>query len=316
MELKYLEAQAHVLVFVSLFGAFSLYYLTLNQCPLEINLVESENPEDVWKCEVYLHTKYMYDGVKGKGKGDAATRTRPLGSWEQLKDPTDLLFATLTSKVDVPEVLELAQLATLNPQMDSQRFFPDAKCPTKSNYVKFSPNVVRLDISGPLIPNLSFYDLPGVINQAEVPEEEYLVSLVQNLVKQYIKADNCVNLLAIPMTDDPANSTAATLVRKMKAEVRTLGVLTKPDRLQHVEDPEQWVKILSRQGFQLGFGYFVVKNNPDAQVEHALARRQEEEFFLNEEPWAGILREYKPRFGTMNLQLELSQRLTATIQSR
>lgn len=69
--------------------------------------------------------------------------------------------------------------------------------------------------------------LPGVINIAEVAEEEYLVTLVRNLVMSYIKDDSCINLLALPMTDDPANSTASKLVQEANAQARTIGVLTK-----------------------------------------------------------------------------------------
>jgi len=60
------------------------------------------------------------------------------------------------------------------------------------------------------------------------------VNLVRNLVKEYIRADDCINLLMISMTDDPANSSASKLIRKIKAEVR-IGVLTKPDRYQKGE---------------------------------------------------------------------------------
>ncbi|KAI4127870.1 MAG: hypothetical protein LQ341_006748, partial [Variospora aurantia] len=74
--------------------------------------------------------------------------------------------------------------------------------------------------------------LPGVIDQAEVPEEEYLVKLVASLVKTYIQTDNCLNLLALPMTDDTANSTTSKLVLEFKAQDRTIGVLTKPDRIR------------------------------------------------------------------------------------
>lgn len=88
--------------------------------------------------------------------------------------------------------------------------------------------MVRLEISGPNLPNLSFYDLPGVINVSDVPEESYLVDLVKNLVKQYIKADNCINLLALPMTDDPANSSASRLIREEAAESRTGAYFLSP----------------------------------------------------------------------------------------
>ena len=42
-------------------------------------------------------------------------------------------------------------------------------------------------------------------------------------MKDYIKADDCINLLALPMSNDPANSTAAGIIMEMKAQGRTIG---------------------------------------------------------------------------------------------
>lgn len=117
-----------------------------------------------------------------------------------------------------------AQLATLNPGSDYELYTPGKNASTARSFeVKFSPNVVRLDIIGPNLPNLSFYDLPGVINVADTKEELYLIELVVNLVKGYIEADNCIILLALPMTDDVANSRAYGIIKEVEAEYRTLG---------------------------------------------------------------------------------------------
>ena len=275
----------------------------------------------------------MYDGSQGKLAGsrsaiqntstttkswnEGATRKRPLGPWV-VQEGEYFIFAKTYDKDDVASLLEWAQVATLNPQSSHKDYIPTS--PTfkadRNCQVKFSPNVVQLEISGPNLPNLSFYDLPGVINVSDVPEESYLVDLVKNLVRQYIKADNCINLLALPMTDDPANSSASRLIRDEGAEARTIGVLTKPDRVQEAESLEQWIQILAGQRFGLGHGYHIVKNNPDVTVDHAVARAQEQEFFANNPPWSTILRKYEPRFGTLQLQTFLSQRLTAQIRDR
>ena len=302
---------------------------TCTRCPLEINLTESAAVTDVWKCKISLYKKYVYEGLQGRDSAvrpfgrhaatriETATKNRPLGPWK-LQDGEDFHFFTTTVKEDVPRALYLAQLATLNPSASYESYMPgnDAPADGEKYQVKFSPNVVRLDISGPNLPNLSFYDLPGVINQSEVAEEEYLVNLVKNLVKEYIKADDCINLLAIPMTDDPANSSASRLIREVKAEARTVGVLTKPDRYQHGESLDQWVQVLTGKKFRLGFGYFVIKNNPDPRIDNITARAEETIFFANEEPWATTLDAYKDRFGTVSLQTNLSHRLTAQIKAR
>lgn len=45
-----------------------------------------------------------------------------------------------------------------------------------------------------------------------------------NLAKKYMQGDNCINLLALTMTDDAANSTAAGIVKEVEgAQCRTVG---------------------------------------------------------------------------------------------
>ncbi|KAF3892774.1 Dynamin GTPase [Trichophyton interdigitale] len=281
------------------------------RCPLEINLSESDGP---WTCRLLLMKKYMYDAG---GRTQRATNARPLGPWIE-QDPEELHFATLTDKTLLQEHLKWAQLATLNPGRSHTDFIPGEDQETDSTYsqVKFSPNVVRLDISAPGFPNLSFYDLPGVINVAELDEERYLVGLVENLVKEYIKAQNCIILLALPMTDDATNSSAARIIRDIPgARDRTVGVLTKPDRveLKNGNEYDQWREILRGEKFATGHGYFVVQNNPDPRIDHATARADEGYFFSNP-PWTTELAEYNDRFGTRRLQTALSKLLLRLIQ--
>ena len=191
---------------------------------MEINITESNGPEDPWLCKVSLVKKYVYEGHLDTPRLADAPRTKLLGPWTTQK-LQDFPFATVSSKEKVQDVLYWAQLATLNPGNDWETYKPGRNHATLDTIqVKFSPNVVRIDISGPGLPNLSFYDLPGVINNAEFGEEDYLVQLVKNLVKQYIHADNCIVLLAVPMTDDAANSSAAAIIKAVPgAQKRTLG---------------------------------------------------------------------------------------------
>lgn len=181
--------------------------------------------------------------------------------------------------------------------------------------VKFSPNIIRLDISGPGLPNMSLYDLPGVINIHEIAEEQYLVGLVKNLVMEYVQDSRCIILLTLPMTDDPVNSTAFDLIRRAGAESRTVGVLTKPDRVQSGESLEQWIQMLNGQRFKLGFGYYVTRNNPDPSVSNGAARAEERHFF-SLRPWTTNMCQYQNRFGTLRLQDFLSRELAMQIGKR
>ncbi|KAI9672960.1 MAG: hypothetical protein M1817_003124 [Caeruleum heppii] len=303
---------------------------TCTRCPLEINLTENTAPDAEWLCKVSLHKKFVYDpprpdfagGYAAKRRAALPTRVsraRPFGHFVE-QEPVELFFTEIKDKAEVGNALKWAQLATLNPHQDHRIYVPGNNHHTEENIKeKFSPNVVRLDISGPSLPNLSFYDLPGVINQAENDDERHLVHLVKNLVKDYIKADNSLVLLAIPMTDDAANSSAAAIVREMKAEGRCVGVLTKPDRVQTDESFEQWRNILNGNRYPVGHGYFVTKQPGqaliDSGIEHQEARASEAEFFSNQAPWATEFLEFSEKFGTVALQSALSQKLTRQIQA-
>ena len=108
---------------------------------------------------------------------------------------------------------------------------------------------------------------------------------------------------------------ACFFVAAKKTNVCT-GVLTKPDRVQEGESLEQWKAILNGDKLRLGLGYHVVKNNPNPNISHGIAREEEMEFFRNVEPYASQLEEYKTRFGTIQLQTALSHHLTEQILLR
>lgn len=282
---------------------------TCTRCPMEINLSES-GPGTSWTCRVSLTRKYMYDSARRVPRNNK----RSLGPWANV-EPEDEHFITLTDKAEVQNAIKWAQLAILNPTRPSSDYVPGQNEGTDPifQYVKFSPNIVRLDISGPDFPNLSFYDLPGVISLTEFDEEIYLVHLVENLVREYISHENCIVLLTQTMTDDATNSRAAKIIRDVKgAKARTLGVLTKPDRIQTGESYLQWREILNGDKFSLGHGYFVVKNDPDPLIEHSQAREEEAEFFSSS-PWSTELFDYHERFGTRRLQEALSTLLLEQI---
>lgn len=73
---------------------------------------------------------------------------------------------------------------------------------------------------------------------------------------------------------------------------------------------------MSGERYELGFGYYVVKNNPDTRVSNVTARREEEAYFSVEEPWSTVLSKHDDHFGTTKLVTALSQKLTEQIRTR
>lgn len=69
--------------------------------------------------------------------------------------------------MELEKMLRRAQLAILNPHISSERFIEldandkSSQLLTSPEQLKFSSDVVCIDVSGPHVPDLSFTDLPG-----------------------------------------------------------------------------------------------------------------------------------------------------------
>ena len=111
---------------------------------MEINLTENPDADGQWTCRIFLYKKYSFEGNQ---KNIGATRARPLGPW-MLQDSEEQHFATTYERDAVQDILYWAQLAILNPSRDYKAFRPGKNAQTpRTMEVKFSPNVVRLDVS-------------------------------------------------------------------------------------------------------------------------------------------------------------------------
>lgn len=95
--------------------------------------------------------------------------------------------------------------------------------------------------------------------------------------------------MVISCKEDMQNQSIKTLADKVDPEGRrTIGVLTKPDRIEK-GCHEQFLQVLRGEKFLLRLGYFVVKNPDQAELDAGLspaaARQREMEYFSNTSPW-------------------------------
>ncbi|CAG8614452.1 17032_t:CDS:2, partial [Cetraspora pellucida] len=121
---------------------------TCTRCVMEIRLSESI---DEWKCQVFLRKEYDENEM-------------------QLNRPIESKFGSLIIDPDNVELMaRRAQKALLNPRKNSDLYFnwdfgnKNYDDDSKSNAIKFTKNVVCIEIKGPDVPNLSLIDLPGII---------------------------------------------------------------------------------------------------------------------------------------------------------
>lgn len=100
---------------------------------------------------------------------------------------------------------------------------------------------------------------------------------------------------------------------------RTIGVLTKPDRIPLGEE-EHWTRFIKNEYEPLENGWFSVKQ-PDSKalkegITWADARRKESEYFASAPVWSELDAEYQRYLGTANLTERLSQILSELIAKR
>lgn len=283
---------------------------TCTRCPFQITTSASA---DRWQCTVSLIHKYSYSPLFKAGKD-----TTKYSGWQEQEPSVYSFVTTLHDKQEVEESLRRAQLAILNPHQDPAIYAGHHWLPQRSQTkVGFSPNIISIEIKGPELPELSFIDLPGAINvQKEGKDEE--VVFVEKLIKNYLRDEKALVLLACSADSDVENSTAFRFVNECKARSRCIGVLTKPDlvgrrRWPLLED------VLDGKTFQLGGkdAWFVTKqltaDDLELGVTHAEARKREREFFSSQEPWISTLSRFATRFGIWSLRDAISNKLTTHI---
>lgn len=275
---------------------------TCTRCPFQITTSANTG---AWKCTVSLRRDFARDPTA------RASPSIAYDGWRPLATPEFDHFAAANTKQQLGAVLKAAQQAILNPHIDPQTFLT-AAAQHHINYrsVKFSPNVITLEIKAPELPELSFYDLPGSINVLEDGDDQHLVGFVEKLVTSHLCDEKTLVLLACSSDQDVENSTTFRYVKQCKAQARCSGVLTKPD-LMGPDKFESVKRMLSGGSFKLGGPWFVTKQLSQAELEegvtHAEARQREHDFFnagrWNQEP---SLKKY---LGIANLQRAVSGNL-------
>ncbi|TBU52257.1 P-loop containing nucleoside triphosphate hydrolase protein [Dichomitus squalens] len=272
---------------------------TCTRCPTECRLSYSDQP---WKCIVSLHILTDKDG-------------KPLGH------PRNEQFGdVIHDKDEVEDRIRRAQRAILNPSIDYRRFLEDDDPDLSGRELTFSTNSVSLQISGEDVQDLSFCDLPGLIASVGTGGNEGDIELVKNLVSLYISRPSCIILLTVACETDFQNQGAHQLAKKYDPHgLRTIGVLTKPDRIPSGEEGS-WLRYIRNEDEPLEHGWFSVKQ-PDSRaiatgITWAEAREKEREFFATSSPWNILDLEYQNRLGTTKLVERLSDVLSDCISQR
>ncbi|KAI5117954.1 hypothetical protein M0805_004719 [Coniferiporia weirii] len=271
---------------------------TCTRVPTEILLKQAPGP---WQCTVTLSRRR---DLQGNLLG------RPIN---------EDFGSAMEHPNEVEERLKRAQLAILNPSQPPDVFLRGQS--VEKSELSFSDNCVSVKIQGPKESNLSLCDLPGIIASiSKKSGKESDIKMVEDLVESYIKKPNCLILLTTTCEADFETQGAYRMAIAHDPEgKRTLGVLTKPDRIP-VGDEDRWIRLVQNEEEPLDLGWFCVKQPDSVELAKGIsweeARIKEKEFFGTAEPWRSLRYDTTSRLGIMPLVSRLSERLSDLIARR
>lgn len=288
---------------------------TCTRCPLHIRVSRNNH----WSCRVWLRKEYSYQPPEGRSiTENDVTDQDPFFPWRKLPATVIHEFKTMHDKSEIEEVLRWAQIAILNDERSHELFVPGSgsiaqnvpiSAASEEVAAKFSPNIVALEIKGPELPDLSFYDMPGIFQNPADARDDYLVSVVRNLSKEYIQHPSAIIICSMPMNSDAENSSTFGLTRRLGALNRTIGVLTKADLLPEGGNHDQWLAIMQGGAHQTGLGYFITSRPQGKNLEDL--KTWEERVFMEHsfERWPSSFHSFTDRCGVEKLKAFLSERL-------
>ncbi|KAF6222582.1 hypothetical protein HO133_000628 [Letharia lupina] len=139
----------------------------------------------------------------------------------------------------------------------------------------FARDVLSIEIEGPSRPQLTLVDIPGLIQTDTKGITKADVELVGEITDQYIKQPRTICLAVVSAASDPANQSILTKVRKVDPDGdRTLGIITKPDRLPSGSGSEAaYIELAKNNDIFFKLGWHVLKNRTFEEQDFDLMER-------------------------------------------
>jgi GTP-binding protein EngB required for normal cell division len=169
----------------------------------------------------------------------------------------------------------------------------------------FFKDVLQIEATDPKWPSLTLVDLPGIVHDSEE-------KVVHGIVEDYMKRTKTIILAVIDAYNDPETQQILELAKKHDPSgERTMGILTKPDRVEGTKAASKWIEIV-RNGhpkYHFQLGWHVVRNSgePDKEKNSAYEERDLTEItFFEGSQWSRVGEE---NYGINTLRNKLSTEL-------
>ena len=180
---------------------------------------------------------------------------------------------SITDFDELPRIMDVAKAAMDADGRPTAGFKPKA----------FSRDILSIEIEGPSRPQLTLVDIPGLIHTETKGVTKDDVQLVSQITEQYISRPRTICLAVVSAANDYSNQKILTKVREVDSDGgRTLGIITKPDRLDAGSGSEAAFLGLARnEDVNFSLGWHVLKNRKYDEREYSLQERKaaEDNFF-------------------------------------
>lgn len=188
-------------------------------------------------------------------------------------------FSVKTSgQGDIPKIIDAAKKAMGLSGNDASKIF--------------TTDVLRIESTSPTAPNLTLVDLPGLFGAADKNQSNDDASMVQDLVVSYMRQRRSI-ILAVVTADNPfANQPVTKFAREIDPSgKRTLGLITKPDKIDRGSESEQYyVELAQNQNVKLSLGWHVLRNRSHNTTDDTAEERDAREAsFFEDTIWGSSL---------------------------
>lgn len=180
---------------------------------------------------------------------------------------------------------------------------------SRSQIRAFAKDVLSIEIEGPSRPQLTLVDLPGLIQTETKGVTKADVDLVAEITDFYISQPRTICLAVVSATNDYANQGILRKVRAVDPRgERTLGIITKPDRLPSGSPSEDsFISLARNEDVVFALGWHVLKNRSFEEGSSSfLERNASEEAYFRRSNFKTLA---KDCVGIDSLRTRLSQLL-------
>ncbi|RYP76351.1 hypothetical protein DL771_001790 [Monosporascus sp. 5C6A] len=173
------------------------------------------------------------------------------------------------------------------------RLIEDAKRRMLVDGSGFSEDVLRVEIRGPNLTQLTLVDLPGFYHSEDENQSAAGRQIVDRLAARYMSRDNTIILAIVSARNQVVLQAVLSKVKEHdKNTERTLGIITKPDLLAPgSQDEENFVRLAKNldRSHKLTLGWHVLRNRTEGEQDttHEQRDKTEREFFMSA-PWSSM----------------------------